>query len=85
MSENASQDQIKKAYRKLAKEYHPDTKGGDKNAEREGEFVNRNAYRRRNVEQDIDLSTKTHVGNKTQGRIVICQPRRMSVTKRKIG
>lgn len=33
VSENASQDQIKKAYRKLAKEYHPDTKGGDKKAE----------------------------------------------------
>ena len=33
ISENANQDEIKKAYRKLAKEYHPDTKGGDKAAE----------------------------------------------------
>jgi DnaJ-class molecular chaperone len=33
VSENATIDEIKKAYRKLAKEYHPDTKGGDKGAE----------------------------------------------------
>ncbi len=33
VSENAGEEEIKQAYRRLAKEYHPDRRGGDKAAE----------------------------------------------------
>ena len=33
VSKGASEDEIKKAYRQLAKKYHPDMNPGDKNAE----------------------------------------------------
>lgn len=37
---NASEDEIKKAYRKLAKQYHPDLNPGDKDAEAKFKEVN---------------------------------------------
>jgi DnaJ-class molecular chaperone len=43
VSEKASADDIKKAYRKLAKQYHPDTTGGDKAKESRFKDIS-NAY-----------------------------------------
>ncbi len=40
VSKSASDDEIKKAYRKLAKEYHPDLHPGDKNAEEKFKELN---------------------------------------------
>ncbi len=40
VSKGASEDEIKKAYRSLAKKYHPDINPGDKNAEQKFKEVN---------------------------------------------
>ena len=40
VSRSASEDEIKKAYRKLAKQYHPDLNPGNKEAEQKFKEVN---------------------------------------------
>ncbi len=40
VNENATEDEIKKAFRKLAKQYHPDMKPGDKSAESKFKEIN---------------------------------------------
>jgi curved DNA-binding protein CbpA len=40
VSENATQDEIKQAYKKLAMKYHPDRNPGDKQAEEKFKEIN---------------------------------------------
>ena len=50
VSKSASQDEIKKAYRKLAREYHPDVNPDDPNAEEKFKDINE-AYQVLSVEE----------------------------------
>ena len=54
VSKSASDDEIKKAYRKLAKKYHPDLNPGDKEAEAKFKEVGE-AYEIRNCDWSSDV------------------------------
>ena len=54
LSKGASDDEIKKAYRRLAKKYHPDMNPGDKDAEAKFKEINE-AY---SVLSDADKKQK---------------------------
>ncbi len=62
---NASQDEIKKAYRKLARKYHPDANGGDKKAEERFKEV-QHAY---DVLSDADKRKQYDTFGATNGRV----------------
>ena len=62
---NASQDEIKKAYRKLARKYHPDANGGDKKAEERFKEV-QHAY---DVLSDAEKRKQYDTFGATNGRV----------------
>jgi molecular chaperone DnaJ len=64
VAKNASQDEIKKAYRKLARQYHPDRNPGDKDAEERFKEV-QNAY---DLLSDADKRTQYDTFGSTNGR-----------------
>ena len=74
VSSNASEDSIKKAYRKAAKECHPDTHPGDKKAEERfkviGEAYHILSDRQRRKEYDEKNKQRTVNGNKEKNRTV---------------
>ncbi|MBU0570950.1 MAG: DnaJ domain-containing protein [Candidatus Omnitrophica bacterium] len=67
VAENASQDEIKKAYRKLAVKYHPDKNPGNKRAEEHFKKVTEAYYslgdEKRRAEYDNLRKTGAYTGN----------------------
>lgn len=62
VSESATEDEIKSAYRKLAKRYHPDSHPGDAECEKKFREINE-AY---GVLSDSEKKKKYDAGNKTE-------------------
>src|SRR5919198_1932878 len=65
VAKNASQDEIKKAYRKLAREYHPDRNPGDKSAEEKFKEI-QGAY---DVLSDIEKRKQYDAFGSVDGRV----------------
>ncbi len=71
VSKDAPQDEIRKAYLKLAKKYHPDKTGGDKAAEEKLKEIN-NAYQvlkdpDKRKEYDAEQASPFRAGAQSQG------------------
>ncbi|MBD8032003.1 J domain-containing protein [Solibacillus merdavium] len=66
VSKDASQDQIKLAYRKLSKKYHPDVNGGSKDAEKiflevqEAYTVLKNKTSREEYDRQLENASHNH-------------------------
>src|SRR5215467_14148273 len=67
VGEKASADEIKKAYRKLAKQFHPDSTGGDKAKEARFKDV-QNAYDVLGDAKKKKLYDEIRAGGYTRGR-----------------
>lgn len=63
VAETASQDEIRKAYRELARKYHPDKTGGDKAAETRLKEINAAYDILKNKEKRADYDQRRKVGN----------------------
>ncbi len=66
---NAKDGDIKKAYRKLSYEYHPDKTGGDRNKEETYKKINeayevlKEPFRRNNYDMELFMTTNNNISN----------------------
>jgi curved DNA-binding protein len=72
VSKDASQDQIKLAYRKLSKKYHPDVNSGSKDAEKiflevqEAYTILKNKTSREEYDRQLEKASHHHTGRNAE-------------------